>query len=345
VPGEPIETPEADSFMVQLLRPCTGLSYMDGQLIAFAKDAIFLISGGGPNDQGNGDFSVRTLTQTIGCIDYRSIVETEAGTLFQSFHGIYMIPRGFSPPQYVGAPVQDLMLPSGADVPTEILAAAYEQNVQGSLAKFLLRGSVHATGGQIVLIMDTNTGEWFTDELGASARELGYLSRSSQLAIGPGSLYAAPDFNNISAVISPVLYETVTDRYDHPFLGTTKTAVSMEVQSTWLNPFGLAGWGRFSQLIGAFKTDTVGITYAASIQIDSNTVDAISWAFTDSSQLGVKQFRQVTPTVQKGTDAQLTLTIVPTDTTTAPAYTAKFVAATLEIDPSGGVRLLSSPER
>lgn len=344
VPQEPIQTPDSPAFQVQLPKSCTGISYMDGQVIAFAKDAIFLIAGDGPNDQGNGSFSVRTLTKTIGCLDYRSILETEAGTLFQSTHGIYMIPRGFGPPVYAGAAVQDLMLPSASDAPPEILSAVYSQNQQGSLARFLLRDSSGAAGGSTVLLMDTSGGEWFSDLLGHAAREAGYLSYSSALILGPGAAYASPDFSNASATLSPVLYETVTNRYDQAFLGSTLSCATMMIQSAWLTPFGLGGGGRFTKALGAFRSDTSGITFTETLQVDDKPPQSNLWTL-GATLLNTTQYRGVDIAQQAGTAAQLTLSLSPTSFNTTAGYTAKFIAATVELHSDRGIRLLSAEEK
>lgn len=347
VPSEPIQTPESDAFRVQLLRPCTGLSYMDGQVIAFAKDAIFLISGDGPNDQGNGGFAVRPLTLTLGCLDYRSILETEDGVLFQGTRGIYLIPRGFAPPQFIGDPIQDTYATLSADdnAPPEILASSYSLSNEGSWAKFLLRDDSESAGGTLVAMMHTDSGEWFFDRLSDAARDIGYITRSDTLRIGPGSLYAAPSFANNSGALSPVLYETATDRYDYPHNGSTKSAVTMLVISSWMTPFGLGGWGRFNKLLAGCETDTTGLVLSMSFQVDANTPDSASWQISSASQLNTAQYRQQQLASNQGTAGILSLTLAPVNTNVDAGYTAKFLSASLELEPSHGMRLMADSER
>jgi hypothetical protein len=106
IPGEQTAFSEDAAFQVPLFAPCTGLAYMDGATVAFTRDSILLISGEGPNDQGVGAFSTRYLTKELGCVNYRTIIETNTGILFQSEDGYYLLPRGFGPPQAVGNAVR-----------------------------------------------------------------------------------------------------------------------------------------------------------------------------------------------------------------------------------------------
>lgn len=87
--------------------PITALSAMDDKLIVFKKDAIYYITGNGPDNTGaNNDFSDPVfITATAGCINPRSVVFQPQGIMFQSDKGIWMLGRDLST-QYIGAPVE-----------------------------------------------------------------------------------------------------------------------------------------------------------------------------------------------------------------------------------------------
>lgn len=87
--------------------PITALSAMDDKLIVFKKDAIYYITGNGPDNTGaNNDFSDPVfITSTVGCSNQQSIVFIPEGLLFQSDKGIWLLGRDLST-KYVGAPVQ-----------------------------------------------------------------------------------------------------------------------------------------------------------------------------------------------------------------------------------------------
>lgn len=84
----------------------TCLSSMDDKLIMFKKDAIYYLTGNGPDITGaNNDFSEPIfITGTVGCSNQNSIVFTPNGLMFQSGKGIWLLGRDLST-TYIGADV------------------------------------------------------------------------------------------------------------------------------------------------------------------------------------------------------------------------------------------------
>lgn len=87
--------------------PCTALSAMDDKFIIFKKDAIYYMTGKGPDNTGaNSDFSDTIfITTAVGCSNPDSIVLTPNGLMFQSDKGIWLLGRDLST-TYIGAPVE-----------------------------------------------------------------------------------------------------------------------------------------------------------------------------------------------------------------------------------------------
>lgn len=87
--------------------PITALSAMDDKLIIFKRDAIYYITGNGPDNTGaNNDFSDPVfITSTVGCSNQNSIVFMPQGLMFQSDKGIWLLGRDLSS-IYIGAPVE-----------------------------------------------------------------------------------------------------------------------------------------------------------------------------------------------------------------------------------------------
>jgi len=85
----------------------TALSVMDDKLIIFKRDAIYYITGNGPDNTGaNNDFSEPVyITGTVGCNNPVSIILQPQGIMFQSDKGIWLLGRDLST-TYIGAPVQ-----------------------------------------------------------------------------------------------------------------------------------------------------------------------------------------------------------------------------------------------
>lgn len=87
--------------------PMRALSSMDDKLIIFKKNAIYYLTGTGPDNTGaNNDFSDPVfITSTVGCENQNSIVFVPQGLMFQSDKGIWLLGRDLST-QYIGAPVE-----------------------------------------------------------------------------------------------------------------------------------------------------------------------------------------------------------------------------------------------
>jgi hypothetical protein len=88
--------------------PISSLSAMDDKLVIFKKNAIYYLTGFGPDNTGaNNDFSDPVfVTSTIGCENQNSIVFTPNGLMFQSDKGIWLLGRDLST-SYIGAPVEN----------------------------------------------------------------------------------------------------------------------------------------------------------------------------------------------------------------------------------------------
>ena len=85
----------------------TALAAMDGRWILFKKTAIYVISGDGPNDLGQGSFNApQAVSRTIGTTNPSSVLETPDGIMFQaSAGGMWLLDRGLNL-TYVGAPIE-----------------------------------------------------------------------------------------------------------------------------------------------------------------------------------------------------------------------------------------------
>jgi hypothetical protein len=86
----------------------TALGSMDGRLVVFKDGAIWVVSGDGPNDLGQGSFSPPQIISRETGVPAglaRSVVSTPDGLMFQSPRGIYLLGRGLGL-EYIGAPVE-----------------------------------------------------------------------------------------------------------------------------------------------------------------------------------------------------------------------------------------------
>jgi hypothetical protein len=85
----------------------TALAPLDDKLIIFKRDAIYYITGNGPDNTGaNNDFSDPIfITATVGCSNPHSIVFSPQGLMFESDKGKWLLGRNLNT-SYIGAPVE-----------------------------------------------------------------------------------------------------------------------------------------------------------------------------------------------------------------------------------------------
>ncbi len=109
---------EMSDLLVKYIAPTTGaqgstgktkvLVPMDDKLIAFKPNAIYYMTGTGPDNTGaNDDLSEPIfITSTVGCSNQQSAVFIPQGLMFQSNKGIWLLGRDLST-KYIGQPVKD----------------------------------------------------------------------------------------------------------------------------------------------------------------------------------------------------------------------------------------------
>lgn len=117
----PVEMSDLQTFFVA---PSTGaqgstgamqcIFPMDDKLVVFKKDAILYINGTGPDNTGaNNQYSQPIfITSSVGSIIQESIAMTDAGLMFQSDKGIWLLERNAVSASYVGYPVEQQALSS-----------------------------------------------------------------------------------------------------------------------------------------------------------------------------------------------------------------------------------------
>lgn len=135
----------------------TALAGMDDKLVIFKERAIFVVGGDGPTNTGAGDYAEPVLvTSDVGCDEPRSVVLTNAGLMFHSPKGIYLLDRSLSV-TYVGAPVE---LFNGLTITSAQLVPSNNQ------VRFTTSGTVtldnSETRTNVVLVYDYLMNQWST---------------------------------------------------------------------------------------------------------------------------------------------------------------------------------------
>ncbi len=110
VDGEAAWFAPAFSFFVHgASGPITAIASMDGRLVVFKRDGVFLVDGDGPSEGGpNGsEYSPpQRIATSYGCVDQNSLVLTTEGLVYRSTRGIELLDRNLRV-DWVGDAVQE----------------------------------------------------------------------------------------------------------------------------------------------------------------------------------------------------------------------------------------------
>ena len=92
----------------QLGGDIVALKGMDDKLVIFKENAVFFMSGDGPNNAGQQDTFSRPqlISSDVGCSNKNSIVLAPQGLFFKSNKGIFLLSRSLGL-SYIGAPMDD----------------------------------------------------------------------------------------------------------------------------------------------------------------------------------------------------------------------------------------------
>lgn len=198
--------------------PMTALSSMDDKLIIFKQNAIYYLTGSGPDITGaNNDYSDATfITSAVGCENPNSIVLMPNGIMFQSDKGIWLLGRDLNT-TYIGAAMERYN--------DSVVKAA--QIIPGTnQVRFILDNN-------ITLMYDYYYGQWGTF--------------NNRFAIS-GTLYQGA--HTYLSSYGNVLQET-----SGTYLDDT-TPVLLSFTTSWANLAGIQGYERFYEglLLGTYYT-------------------------------------------------------------------------------------------
>ncbi len=187
--------------------PVTALAALDDKLVIFKKNAIYYLTGIGPDNTGaQNQFSEPSfITSTVGCDNPDSLVLTPQGIMFQSDKGIWLLDRQLGT-TYIGAPVEK-----------------YNINVVNSAVTVPGTNQVRFTlDNNYILMYDYYFGQWGTF--------------SNVQAI---SSVIYQNMHTLLNSLGQIRQETPNTYVD----GSTPVTISFT--TSWLNLAGLQGFERF----------------------------------------------------------------------------------------------------
>jgi hypothetical protein len=262
VVGEGIQFTESSAFRDVCPEPITGCASLDGTLVLFAARGIYVVSGDGPSDDGAGSFNrPRRLPGVVGCVDWRSVLTTDAGVFFRSRDGVYLLPRGLAAPQFVGAAVKEKfrLFPEtlGCSIVTRAVAGSVTGHDSEQIAAWLVADAETPTAVKIyTLSIATQT--WAEMRLpGEDGNLQTTIGAWSDITNGTDVLAFAREILD-SAEAGSLLVENPASGFDQDVSGSFEPLLNGAWKTGKIFPFGFGGRGsiRSIRLVGDCLSDT-----------------------------------------------------------------------------------------
>lgn len=249
-PGEAVHFSNHRSFRARIPGRVGAVAVLDDVWTVFATDAIFIISGAGPDDTAQGGFDEpRKLSSEVGCNEWRSLCECPQGLTFQGNDGeLHLLPRGFGPVAWIGRAVSDVLatypvVTSATLVPEEHIVAFTVTTTDGTSGRLLCYDYTQ--------LDEQGVGLWSVDTIAGGAAHISGALWDGKLALATTS------------VIDVMTPGTYSDR--------TSTWYGKTIETHPLKPGGMLGDGRTRMigLLGIYQGDS-GLTMQIAVN-DSQT--------------------------------------------------------------------------
>lgn len=232
IPTTPWEFCDDDAFRIFVPEPITALAWLDGALVIFSSTRVYVVTGDGPNDQGTGGFSdPRELPTAVGA-DSPHVVEVPQGLMFKGAGTIWLLPRGFGPPQPVGDDIQETL----ASYP-HLRAAVRCANGDDDCTHFVLAASDNANADTRVAVWDNRLMSWSLDNIAGGVGAAGSVDGQFTWALGT--------WNALADI--PVRQFSTAQHQDYDGDGNARWIESRWGFGDW-RPWGPLGWGRLDRL-------------------------------------------------------------------------------------------------
>lgn len=211
--------------------PITGLASMDGRLFIFKRDAIFVVDGDGPPENGgNGsEFSPPTrLSSEFGCINGRSICVTPEGVVYRSNRGIELLTRSLAV-KWIGDRVQNTVRSypgtEGAVLDKDSRVRIFISDSDGS--------QVPVTGVEVIYDLSSDcwsTSKYWIPTYGAPVTAVASFQRDGERKV---------------ALTSPLGQQGVYQLNEDQGYDLTNSVIPWTFETGWVRPTGAQGRHRF----------------------------------------------------------------------------------------------------
>jgi hypothetical protein len=310
----------------------TAIAGMDDKLVIFKLNSISVVYGQGPADNGQG--SDLTLPQPIatdsGAVDWRSVVLTPAGLMFQSKTGIYLLDRGLNV-TWIGKAVVDSL----AYYPTILSATLVPTATQ---VRFVCQNP--NTNQCIVLVYDYLNTAWTTFNYQVQPSNItssSYVNTTFDNAQGelvPGGVFVTMTADgSMWRELNPLegRYGSLAP-YEDQDTSSNNYFVPTSVTSAWIKTQGIQGFQRASRVqLYAPISDPANLTLSVAVNYNPAIVQSNTWT---ASKLAKLPLTQVEMYLAGAYNLQMAYQVTMSDSGAAGTQTgqgAAFVSCAMEL--------------
>ncbi len=317
VPGEPVQWSSLDTFKVYLPRPCTGLAFQDGALLAFSSTSVYAIgTDGGPGNDGLQSFAdPRLVCPGIGTEQAASILETPIGVIFRSRRGFELIPRGLGNVQSLPG------IETTLETYPTIVSSTLHVDGRTTTAQFVARSSSNAS---LVLVFDLDKQAWSVDTYPVDVVQIS-TTADGRLLLASENTAVSPAF----------LVESSS--------ATDDDGVFYQMKLTFhdIYPFGVFKMGSVHSVYA--RADAQGTCVLnVDIGVDGGSARNCPWTFSGATTF--ETYREQTPALDQSRGTSIQLSAYDTSSGDAASGVALYGFG-LKVADKDSAALLTSAER
>ncbi len=272
----------------------TAMASMDGLLVVFKKNSIFIIDGDGPPENGgNGsEFSPpKKIVSESGCVDARTLINTPAGVMFRSQRGLETLRRNLTV-EWTGQAMGTTL-----DANVYNGGAAYDPTTGRcvwivSAAAGTYPGQLDSTAAGYAVVYNTTTNAWSRYSLRSAAGSGKAFQDVCAAEVGGTGISLAVSQRLVYADTTGIWFETGTyDKY-----AGTNYFIPLTLETGWARSQSKQDRIRVTDfLIAAIRNAncTLATSYAA--DYSPTYISVKSWAASATSALTVVQLETQPP--------------------------------------------------
>lgn len=329
----------------------TALASVDGSLVVFKKNAIFVIDGDGPPENGgNGsEFSPpRRLSSQFGCVDARSLVQTPAGLMFMSHRGVELLTRNFQV-EWIGNRVADTLntypfIGGSAFDPATGRAVWIMGSAAGTYP-----GQLSSSGDGVAIVYNVTVDSWTRYVLRSNA---GY-GKSFQDVVSAAVVFPGSEFNSGFPYGAKLLFADAAKLW----FETPGVQMDYDGSSFYYVPMTLeTGYVRAPSLQDRIRVDDINIIARASHPEDSDLTVSYAADYTPTytsvktwagaSLVALNPIMQLKAQPPKETVQSMSFKFATAGATTPGSYgSPRFFGITVRLGLKGGGAKLPSAQK